>query len=73
MPTGGAALSRVGENLVKLARKEQCLALTNQLKSKFKIESVFYRYVRKAEPENLATIRVETQLLLGYSLFCLFL
>ena len=27
MPTGGAALMRSGKNLLKLARKEQCLAL----------------------------------------------
>ncbi|KAD0579087.1 hypothetical protein E3N88_44029 [Mikania micrantha] len=27
MPTGGAAIMREGPNLLKLARKEQCLAL----------------------------------------------
>ncbi|KAL4365732.1 hypothetical protein AHAS_Ahas07G0135500 [Arachis hypogaea] len=27
MPTGGAAIMRQGSNLLKLARKEQCLAL----------------------------------------------
>jgi photosystem I subunit II len=37
MPTGGAATMNEGENLLYLARKEQCLALGTQLKAKFKI------------------------------------
>ena len=36
MPTGGAAIMRSGENLLYLARKEQCLALGTQLRT-FKI------------------------------------
>ena len=36
MPTGGAAKMRTGDNLVYLARKEQCLALGSQLRT-FKI------------------------------------
>jgi photosystem I subunit 2 len=36
MPTGGAATMNSGENLLYLARKEQCLALGAQLR-KFKI------------------------------------
>lgn len=36
MPTGGAAIMNEGENLLYLARKEQCLALSTQLKTKFK-------------------------------------
>jgi photosystem I subunit 2 len=36
MPTGGAAVMLKAENLLYLARKEQCLALGTQLK-KFKI------------------------------------
>lgn len=36
MPTGGAATMVEGENLLHLARKEQCLALGTQLR-KFKI------------------------------------
>jgi photosystem I subunit 2 len=36
MPTGGAAIMRQGENLLYLARKEQCLALGAQFRSKFK-------------------------------------
>jgi photosystem I subunit 2 len=36
MPTGGAAIMRQGENLLYLARKEQCLALGAQLRTKFK-------------------------------------
>jgi photosystem I subunit 2 len=34
MPTGGAAIMRNGENLLYLARKEQCLALGTQLRLK---------------------------------------
>jgi photosystem I subunit 2 len=36
MPTGGAAVMNEGENLLYLARKEQCLALGGQLRTKFK-------------------------------------
>lgn len=36
MPTGGAAVMNEGENLLYLARKEQCLALGTQLRTKFK-------------------------------------
>ena len=35
MPTGGAAIMRQGENLLYLARKEQCLALSTQVKDFF--------------------------------------
>ena len=37
MPTAGAATMVSGENLLYLARKEQCLALGTQLRTKFKI------------------------------------
>jgi photosystem I subunit 2 len=43
LPTGGAAIARKGPNLLKLARKEQCLALGTQLRNKFKINYQFYR------------------------------
>jgi hypothetical protein len=43
MPTGGAAIMRKGPNLLKFARKEQCMALTGQLRTKFKLEPCFYR------------------------------
>jgi photosystem I subunit II len=36
MPTGGAAIMQQGENLLYLARKEQCLSLGGQLRTKFK-------------------------------------
>ena len=36
LPTGGAALMNSGENLMYFARKEQCLALGTQLRTKFK-------------------------------------
>ncbi|MCY7284282.1 MAG: photosystem I reaction center subunit II [Cyanobacteria bacterium CAN_BIN43] len=36
MPTGGAATMRQGENLLYLARKEQCLALAGQFRTKIK-------------------------------------
>ncbi len=40
MPTGGAAVMRQGDNLLYLARKEQCIALGGQqLRAKFKINN----------------------------------
>lgn len=36
MPTGGSAIMREGDNLLKLARKEQCLALLSQLRTKYR-------------------------------------
>jgi photosystem I subunit II len=39
MPTGGAATMVSGDNLLHLARKEQCLALGTQLRTKFKINN----------------------------------
>lgn len=44
MPTGGAAKMKSGPNLVYFARKEQCLALGKQLRTKFKIDD--YRIFR---------------------------
>merc|ERR1712113_561562 len=53
MPTGGAAIMRQGPNLLKLARKEQCLALTTQLRTKFKTNAVFYRVLPSGEVQYL--------------------
>jgi len=53
MPTGGAAIMRKGPNLVKFARKEQCLALTTQLRTKFKTDSCFYRVFPSGEVQYL--------------------
>lgn len=40
MPTGGAAVMNQGDNLLYLARKEQCIALGGQqLRAKFKINN----------------------------------
>jgi len=44
MPTGGAAIMKEGPNLVYFARKERCLALGKQLRTKFKIND--YRVFR---------------------------
>ena len=44
MPTGGAAIMKMGPNLVYMARKEQCLDLGKQLKTGFKIND--YRIFR---------------------------
>ena len=49
MPTGGAAIANKGPNLLKLARKEQCLALLAQLRSKFKTDGVIYRYAPSSD------------------------
>lgn len=49
MPTGGAAIMRKGPNLLKLARKEQCLALLTQLRNKFKADGCVYRVYPSGE------------------------
>ncbi|MGB5712372.1 MAG: photosystem I reaction center subunit II PsaD [Waterburya sp.] len=46
MPTGGAAVMNEGENLLYLARKEQCLALGAQLRTKFKPKIQDYKIYR---------------------------
>jgi len=46
MPTGGAAIMNAGENLLYLARKEQCLALGTQLRTKFKPRIEDYKIYR---------------------------
>ncbi|WP_017300022.1 photosystem I reaction center subunit II PsaD [Nodosilinea nodulosa] len=46
MPTGGAAFMNEGENLLYLARKEQCLALGTQLRTKFKPRIDDYKVYR---------------------------
>lgn len=53
MPTGGAAIMRKGPNLLKLARKEHCLALTTQLRTKFKSDACFYRVFPSGEVQYL--------------------
>lgn len=54
MPTGGAAIMRDGDNLLYLARKEQCLALSEQLKTKFKIRDFkIYRIFPSGEVQYL--------------------
>jgi len=53
MPTGGAAIMRGGENLLYLARKEQCLALGTQLRT-FKITDYkIYRIFPSGEVQYL--------------------
>ena len=53
MPTGGAAVMRNGENLLYLARKEQCLALGTQLRN-FKITDYkIYRIFPSGEVQYL--------------------
>jgi len=46
MPTGGAATMNEGENLLYLARKEQCLALGTQLRTQFKPKIENYKIYR---------------------------
>ncbi|KAK9161120.1 hypothetical protein Syun_007461 [Stephania yunnanensis] len=53
MPTGGAAIMRQGPNLLKLSRKEQCLALGTRLRSKYKINYQFYRVFPNGEVQYL--------------------
>ena len=54
MPTGGAAIMAENENLMYLAKKEQCLALSAQLKNKFKITDFkIYRIFPNGEVQYL--------------------
>ena len=54
MPTGGSAIMQASENLLYLAKKEQCLALASQLKSKFKISDFkIYRIFPNGEVQYL--------------------
>ncbi|BAZ44587.1 photosystem I reaction center subunit II [Chondrocystis sp. NIES-4102] len=46
MPTGGAAIMNEGENLLYLARKEQCMALGAQLRTRFKPKIQDYKVYR---------------------------
>jgi photosystem I subunit 2 len=46
MPTGGAAIMNVGDNLLYLARKEHCLALGTQFRTKFKPKIENYKIYR---------------------------
>jgi photosystem I subunit II len=46
MPTGGVATMNEGENLMYFARKEQCLALSRQFKSKLKPKITDYKIYR---------------------------
>merc|ERR1711904_283784 len=53
MPTGGSAIMRQGPNLLKLSRKEQCLALTSQLRTGFKTDACIYRVFPSGEVQYL--------------------
>lgn len=54
MPTGGAAVMNAGENLLYLARKEQCLALGTQQLRKMKINDYkIYRVYPSGDVEYL--------------------
>nr|YP_010338133.1 photosystem I subunit II [Erythrolobus coxiae]UNJ17718.1 photosystem I subunit II [Erythrolobus coxiae] len=54
IPTGGAAIMREGDNLLYLARKEQCLALGTQLRNQFKISDYkIYRIFPNGEVQYL--------------------
>lgn len=53
LQTGGAAFMREGPNLLKLARKEQCMALLSQLRSNFKLDGRVYRVFPSGEVQYL--------------------
>ena len=54
MPTGGAAIMAEGDNLLYLAKKEQCLALSANLKTSFKITNFkIYRIFPNGEVQYL--------------------
>lgn len=54
MPTGGSAMMAEEDNLLYLAKKEQCLALAAQLKTNFKINNFkIYRIFPNGEVQYL--------------------
>jgi photosystem I subunit 2 len=54
MPTSGSAIMQKGENLLYLAKKEQCLALGTQLRTAFKISDYkIYRIFPNSEVQYL--------------------
>tara|TARA_B100000683_G_scaffold167183_1_gene161100 strand:- start:17763 stop:18191 length:429 start_codon:yes stop_codon:yes gene_type:complete len=54
MPTSGSAIMQQGENLLYLAKKEQCLALGTQLRTAFKINDYkIYRIFPNSEVQYL--------------------
>lgn len=54
MPTGGSAMMAEGDNLLYFAKKEQCLALGSQLKSKFRCKDYkIYRIFPNGEVQYL--------------------
>nr|YP_010156012.1 photosystem I reaction center subunit II [Cumathamnion serrulatum]QQY85357.1 photosystem I reaction center subunit II [Cumathamnion serrulatum] len=54
MPTGGSAMMAEEDNLLYLAKKEQCLALGTQLRTKFKIiDFKIYRIFPSGEVQYL--------------------
>nr|YP_009399131.1 photosystem I reaction center subunit II [Taenioma perpusillum]ARW68528.1 photosystem I reaction center subunit II [Taenioma perpusillum] len=54
MPTGGAAIMAAGDNLLYLAKKEQCLATGRMFQKKFKIKSYnIYRIYPSGEVQYL--------------------
>ncbi|CAG9461779.1 unnamed protein product [Pedinophyceae sp. YPF-701] len=53
MPTGGAAIMRKGPNLLKLARKEQAMALVTQLRTKFRTDGTIHRVFPNGEVQYL--------------------
>lgn len=53
MPLGGGAIMRVGKNMIKLPRKEHCLALTTQLRTQFKFSPCFWRVFPNGEVQFL--------------------
>lgn len=53
MPTGGVAFMRVGKNMLKMPRKEMCLALTTQLRQQFKYKPCFWRVYPNGEVQYL--------------------
>jgi photosystem I subunit 2 len=53
MPTGGAAIMRKGPNLLKLARKEQCMALVTTFRTKKIANGCIYRVFPSGEVQYL--------------------
>jgi len=49
LPGGTCAKMREGKNMMKFARKEQCLCLTTHLRQEFKMKPMFWRVYPNGE------------------------
>tara|TARA_B100001142_G_scaffold92481_1_gene94256 strand:+ start:13981 stop:14307 length:327 start_codon:yes stop_codon:yes gene_type:complete len=59
MPTSGSAIMQKGENLLYLAKKEQCLALGTQLRTPLKLTIIKFIVFSRIVKFNIFTLKME--------------